>query len=108
MSNPTKIYYSMSEVKQMLDLPSSTLRYWEEQFSQLSPRKDEHGNRYYTEKDIDFIKQVKYLRDNLHITRIAAIKNELRSNAKQVDVRQKASDILLQIRSELIEIKAKI
>lgn len=108
MSNPTKIYYSMSEVKRMLDLPSSTLRYWEEQFSQLSPRKDEHGNRYYTEKDIDFIKQVKYLRDNLHITRIAAIKNELRSNAKQVDVRQKASDILLQIRSELIEIKAKI
>jgi DNA-binding transcriptional MerR regulator len=98
----------MSEVKQMLDLPSSTLRYWEEQFSQLSPRKDEHGNRYYTEKDIDFIKQVKYLRDNLHITRIAAIKNELRSNAKQVDIRQKASDILLQIRSELIEIKAKI
>ena len=98
----------MSEVKRMLDLPSSTLRYWEEQFSQLSPRKDEHGNRYYTEKDIDFIKQVKYLRDNLHITRIAAIKNELRSNAKQVDVRQKASDILLQIRSELIEIKAKI
>lgn len=108
MSNPTKIYYSMSEVKQMLDLPSSTLRYWEEQFSQLSPRKDEHGNRYYTEKDIDFIKQVKYLRNELHITRIAAIKNELRSNAKQVDVRQKASDILLQIRSELIEIKAKI
>lgn len=92
----------------MLDLPSSTLRYWEEQFSQLSPRKDEHGNRYYTEKDIDFIKQVKYLRNELHITRIAAIKNELRSNAKQVDVRQKASDILLQIRSELIEIKAKI
>lgn len=108
MSNPTKIYYSMSEVKRMLDLPSSTLRYWEEQFSQLSPRKDEHGNRYYTEKDIDFIKQVKYLRNELHITRIAAIKNELRSNAKQVDVRQKASDILLQIRSELIEIKAKI
>lgn len=108
MSNPTKIYYSMSEVKRMLDLPSSTLRYWEEQFSQLSPRKDEHGNRYYTEKDIDFIKQVKYLRNELHITRIAAIKNELRSNAKQVDVRQKASNILLQIRSELIEIKAKI
>ena len=108
MSNPTKIYYSMSEVKRMLDLPSSTLRYWEEQFSQLSPRKDEHGNRYYTEKDIDFIKQVKYLRNELHITRIAAIKNELRSNAKQVDVRQKASDILLQSRSELIEIKAKI
>ena len=108
MSNPTKIYYSLSEVKQMLDIPASTLRYWEEQFSQLAPRKDEHGNRYYTEKDIDFVKQVKYLRDELHITRIAAIKNELQSNTKQVDVRQKATEILQQVRAELVEIRAKI
>ena len=92
----------------MLDLPASTLRYWEEQFSQLSPRKDEHGNRYYTEKDIELIKQIKYLRDELHIVRIAAIKNELNNNKKQIDVRQKASEILQQVRVELVEIRAKL
>jgi hypothetical protein len=44
----------------------------------------------------------------LHITRIAAIKNELQSNTKQVDVRQKATEILQQVRAELVEIRAKI
>jgi DNA-binding transcriptional MerR regulator len=98
----------MAEVKQMLNLPISTLRYWEQQFAQLSPRKDEHGNRYYTEKDIELIKQIKYLRDELHIVRIAAIKNELKNQKKQVDVRQKAAEILQQVRTELIEIRAKL
>lgn len=105
---PTKVYYSMAEVKQMLNLPASTLRYWEDQFSQLSPRKDEHGNRYYTEYDIELIKQIKYLRDELHIVRIAAIKNELNNKKKQIDVRQKASEILQQVRAELMEIRAKL
>ena len=105
---PTKVYYSMAEVKQMLNLPASTLRYWEDQFSQLSPRKDEHGNRYYTEQDIELIKQIKYLRDELHIVRIAAIKNELNNKKKQIDVRQKASEILQQVRAELMEIRAKL
>ena len=105
---PTKVYYSMAEVKQMLNLPASTLRYWEDQFSQLSPRKDEHGNRYYTEHDIELIKQTKYLRDELHIVRIAAIKNELNNKKKQIDVRQKASEILQQVRAELMEIRAKL
>lgn len=44
---PTKVYYSIAEVRQLTKLPSATLRYWEQQFEQLSPHKDEHGNRYY-------------------------------------------------------------
>ena len=108
MSNPTKIYYSLSEVKQMLDLPASTLRYWEEQFSQLAPRKDEHGNRYYTEKDIELIKQIKFIRDDLHITRIEAIRAELKNSGKKTDVRQRATEMLERVRTELAEIRAKI
>ena len=56
---PTKVYYSIAEVRQLTELPVATLRYWEQQFAQLSPYKDEHGNRYYTEKDIALIKQIK-------------------------------------------------
>lgn len=105
---PTKVYYSIAEVRQLTELPSATLRYWEQQFEQLSPYKDEHGNRYYTEKDIALIKQIKYIRDELHITRIQAIKNELTSNNKQIDIRQKTSEILQRVRKELTEIRAKI
>ena len=105
---PTKVYYSIAEVRELTSLPSATLRYWEQQFDALSPYKDEHGNRYYTEKDIELIKQIKFIRDELHITRITAIKNELNRGFKQSDVRQRTSEILLRIREELVEIRAKI
>ena len=32
---PTKVYYSIKEVRKIVDLPLSTLRYWESQFEQL-------------------------------------------------------------------------
>jgi len=105
---PTKVYYSIAEVRTLTNLPSATLRYWEQQFAQLSPYKDEHGNRYYTEKDILLIKQIKYIRDELHITRIEAIRNELKSGNRKIDVRQQASEILTRVRTELVEIRAKI
>ena len=105
---PTKVYYSIKEVRQLVDLPLSTLRYWESQFEQLSPYKDEHGNRYYKESDIELIKQIKFLRDELHITRIKAIRAELKSASKQTDVRQRATEILDRVRAELAEIRAQI
>ncbi len=86
-------------------IPASTLRYWEQQFEQLNPRKDGHGNRYYTREDQELIKRIKYIRDELHITRIEAIRRELSSNAKHSDERQSALDILLRVKEELCEIR---
>lgn len=98
----------MSEAQEMTGLPATTLRYWEKQFAQLSPRKDGHGNRYYTAEDLDLIKQIKYLRDEMHITRIEAIRQELKQGKRQTDFRQRAADILIRVRAELIEIRNKI
>lgn len=105
---PTKVYYSIKEVRKIVDLPLSTLRYWESQFEQLSPYKDEHGNRYYTEKDIELIKRIKFIRDDLHITRIEAIQTELKNDSRKTDVRQRATEILERVRMELAEIRSKI
>ena len=103
-----KLYYSMLEGQEMTGLPASTLRYWEKHFDQLNPRKDGHGNRYYTMADIDLIKQIKYLRDEMHITRIEALRQELRQGKRQVDFRQRAAEILQRVRAELVEIRSKI
>jgi len=81
-------------VQQATGLPASTLRYWESKFAELSPRKDGHGNRYYTQADIDTVKQIRYLRDELHITRIEAIRTELQRGTRQTDVKQRATEIL--------------
>lgn len=104
----SKIYYSLRETESETGVPASTLRYWEKMFDELSPRKDGHGNRYYTREDQELIKRIKYIRDELKITRIEAIRKELRQNTKRSDERQAALEILLRVREELCEIRKMI
>jgi DNA-binding transcriptional MerR regulator len=101
-----KVYYSIAEVRKITGLPASTLRYWEEQFAQLKPHKNDKGTRFYTEQDIELIKQIKYLRDELHITRIEAIRTELMQDSKKVEVRQRATEILQRVREHLVELRS--
>lgn len=103
-----KQYYSLRETETETGVPASTLRYWEKQFEQLTPRKDGHGNRYYTVEDMELIKRIKYIRDELKITRIEAIRKELKDNTKHSDERQSALDILLRVKEELCEIRKMI
>ena len=107
--NPSeKLYYSLRETVQETGIPASTLRYWEKQFDELQPRKDGHGNRYYTREDQEVIKRIKYIRDELKITRIEAIRKELKGNSKKSNERQAALAILLRVREELCEIRKMI
>ncbi len=98
-------YYSMSEATALTGLPISTIRYWESQFDQLDPRKDGHGNRYFSKEDLQLLRQIKHIRDVLKITRIDAIRRELESNGKQTDSKQKAIEILERLRNELVGIR---
>ena len=108
MADTDKIYYSLRETELETGVPASTLRFWEKQFAELAPRKDGHGNRYYTREDQELIKRIKYIRDELKITRIEAIRKELKGNNKKSDERQAALDILLRVREELCEIRKMI
>ena len=90
-----KKYYSLRETETETGVPASTLRYWEKQFEELSPRKDGHGNRYYTREDQEVIKRIKYIRDEMKITRIEAIRKELKGNTRHSDERQSAVEILM-------------
>ena len=98
----------MRETEKETGIPASTLRYWEKAFDELNPRKDGHGNRYYTREDQETIKRIKYIRDELKITRIEAIRKELQQNEKHSDERQAAVDILLRVKDELCEIRKMI
>ena len=103
-----KKYYSLRETETETGVPASTLRYWEKQFEELSPRKDGHGNRYYTREDQDVIKRIRYIRDELKITRIEAIRKELKANTRHSDERQSAIEILMRVKEELCEIRKMI
>ena len=108
MAETEKIYYSLRETEKETGVPVTTLRFWEKQFDELNPRKDGHGNRYYTKADQELIKRIKYIRDELKITRIEAIQKELHTNTKRSDERQSAVQILQRVREELVEIRKMI
>lgn len=56
-----KLFYSMGEVAEMFDVNPSLLRYWEEQFPMLKPRRNKKGNRHYTPEDIEVLKSIYHL-----------------------------------------------
>ena len=56
-----KLFYSMGEVAEMFDVNPSLLRYWEEQFPALKPKRNRKGNRHYTPDDVELLKQIYHL-----------------------------------------------
>ncbi len=56
-----KLYYSIGEVSEQFAIPAHVLRYWEQEFPQLRPKKSKSGNRLYQEKDLRTIERIKNL-----------------------------------------------
>jgi DNA-binding transcriptional MerR regulator len=56
-----KIYFSIGEVAARFAVSTSLIRFWESEFPHLRPRKNSKGDRRYTQKEIDAIKQVYHL-----------------------------------------------
>jgi DNA-binding transcriptional MerR regulator len=57
----TKLYYSIGEVAELFSVAPSMIRYWETEFTQLHPAKNNKGERKYTVKDIEMIKLIFHL-----------------------------------------------
>jgi DNA-binding transcriptional MerR regulator len=57
----TKVYYSIREAAEILDLKPYILRFWESQFPQLRPRTSKGGRRQYQIDDIKLLLLIKRL-----------------------------------------------
>jgi len=56
-----KLFYKINEVSKITGLKPYVLRYWETEFPQLSPEKDDSDQRRYRRKDIDLVLRIKKL-----------------------------------------------
>ena len=56
-----KLFYKIGDVCRMCELEPHVLRYWEAEFTLLSPTKNRAGQRVYREKDLQLIEQIKFL-----------------------------------------------
>ena len=58
---PDKLYYSIGEVAKAFDVNKSLIRYWEQEFPIIKPKKNKKGNRYFTPSDIENLKSIYHL-----------------------------------------------
>ena len=58
---PDKLYFRVGEVSRLIGVPAYVLRFWETEFSGLSPRKSDRGHRLYRRKDVELFLEIKHL-----------------------------------------------
>ncbi len=54
-------YYSIGQIASLLNVYTSTLRFWEQEFKQIKPKRSKKGKRKYTQKDLKIVLEVYYL-----------------------------------------------
>lgn len=95
-----KSYYRISDIAEFVGENASTLRYWEQEFDELRPKRGGKGRRLYTPKDLDTIRKIKFLlrTKGMHIS---AAKEQLRKNNRNVSTRAEAIEELEKVRDDL-------
>ncbi len=102
-----RLFYTISEVAELLDVPQPTLRFWEKQFTQLNPSRNEGGKRRYTESDIEVIKQIIFLREKENL-KLDGVKHHLDHNKTDVEKKQELIARLTKLRGNLLGIRNQI
>jgi DNA-binding transcriptional MerR regulator len=56
-----KRYYSIGEVAKQLDVNTSLIRFWENEFAHIKPNKNSRGDRRFTKENIRQLREVYHL-----------------------------------------------
>lgn len=99
-----KLYYSIGEVADMLRVNASLLRYWEKQFDALRPRTNAKGTRFYTQADIQTLREIYHLTKEKELSLAAAAK-QLKLVQRDVSKEVEVLERLQAIRNELLDMK---
>lgn len=101
MQQLDKEYYKIREVAEILNVPQSTLRFWEKEFaSKLKPMRTPHNIRYYRPKDIETLRIIHFL-VKVKGLKIEAAREELSRNPNNLSTKIQVLDELKSLRSQL-------
>jgi len=88
--------YKIGEAARTIGVKTHTLRFWEDEFEEIDPIRTEAGQRLYTEENMEVLREIKRLLYDEGLT-IDGAKRKLRN--------LEHSDILAEVRDDLLEIK---
>jgi DNA-binding transcriptional MerR regulator len=95
-----KRYFTISEAAELCGVKPHVLRYWEQEFSQLKPSKRTGNRRYYQQKDILMIRDIRSLLYERGFT-IEGAKSQLSHNRSKIDLSDKNSDLIKKMIADL-------
>lgn len=102
-----KLYYSISEVAGWFKVNTSLLRYWENEFDILQPRKTRKGDRLFRVEDIKNLQLIYFLLRQRKFS-IDGAKNYLKNNKQEANTQVKLMESLTRFKSFLLELKANL
>ena len=95
-----KLYYSIGEVADMLGESKSLIRYWENEFDFLNPKKNKKGDRRFTKENIEQLLIIHDLVKQRGFT-LEGAKLEIKTTRKRLVTRQQIITRLQHLRNEL-------
>jgi DNA-binding transcriptional MerR regulator len=101
---PDKRYYKIGEVAKAFGVNTSLIRFWENEFDVLKPKKNKKGNRLFTPEDLQNLKMIYFLVKEKGFT-LEGAKNKLKENPEEVFSKHKIILRLEEVKNELIAIK---
>lgn len=84
----------------MFKINQSNLRFWEKEFKQLKPKRNEKGTRFYTKEDIQIVKQIIFLVNEQKLT-LEGARKRLGEKKDVVEKQQEIAERLKKVRTEL-------
>lgn len=102
-----KLYYSIKEVADMLNVSASMLRYWEKEIPMLKPKTTGNNVRQYTQTDIENLKTV-YNMAKVRGFKLSKVKKMLREQKDDVDGTARVIERLTRVKEELKLLKKQL
>ena len=99
-----KKYFSISEVSDLCNIKSHTLRFWEKEFKDLKPITRKGNRRYYQAQDIQLVKTIQSLLYEEGMT-IAGAKKNLQTKLRKEPQDNKLKNVIDELEALLSEIK---
>ncbi|MFO7573923.1 MAG: MerR family transcriptional regulator [Bacteroidales bacterium] len=97
-----KLFYSIGESAEILDVPVSTVRFWENEFDILKPKRNKKGNRLFTPEDLENLKKIHFLLKERGMT-IEGARKTLSEKGAETDQVMEVTNRLKNVRSMLVE-----
>lgn len=102
-----KQYYPISEVAEMFRINISQIRFWENEFDILQPKKNKKGDRLFRPEDVKNLHLIYHLLRQRKYTMEGA-KEYLRKNGAGADKKFEINRSLEKIRAFLLELKSSL